>query len=88
VASIGLGMTLFHTANVFLDDFYEKTIPDDFAEGEKRAIQLGPKESDSVLVVKYQDKYYCTSNSCCHFGYSLAKSTLVEDKITCALHFA
>jgi len=47
-------MAMFTTTKIILDDlYYEKTIPDDFAEGEKRAIQLGPKESDSVLVVKY-----------------------------------
>lgn len=81
---------MYHNfSTVRMDDlFYEKTIPADFQEGEKRSIQVGPKEEDSVLVVKYDNKYYCLSNACPHFGFGLSKGPLFEDKITCPLHMA
>lgn len=49
---------------------------------------MGPDEDDSVLVVKYEGKYYCLSNACPHFGFGLGKGPLFEDKITCPLHMA
>ena len=48
-----LSFTLYHSKNIFNDSYYELTIDDDFEEGQKKAIQVGPKEEDSVLVVKY-----------------------------------
>jgi nitrite reductase/ring-hydroxylating ferredoxin subunit len=71
-----------------MDEFYEKIMDADFAEGEKRSVQVGPKEEDAVLVAKIDGKYYAVSNSCPHFGFSLAKGTMFGDKVSCSLHMA
>lgn len=63
-------------------------IDDNLQDGEMKEVQVGPKVEDTVLVMKYQGEYYCTQSKCSHFGFSLAKGTLVGDKIMCPLHNA
>ena len=53
-----------------------------------RELQVGPQLEDTVLLIKYHGKVYCTQSKCAHFGFSLAKGFLSGDKVICPLHNA
>lgn len=87
-SALGVGIGFHQYSNLQMDGFYEKTIKADFQEGEKRAVQVGPKEEDTVLVVKLDGKYHCVSEKCPHFGFALSKGPMFDDKVVCPLHMA
>lgn len=57
-------------------------------DGEMFALKVGEKDSDKVLVAKYQGKIYSLGNFCTHFGVPLAHSVLFDDKVICPAHNA
>ncbi|EAS02251.1 pyridine nucleotide-disulfide oxidoreductase (macronuclear) [Tetrahymena thermophila SB210] len=86
---IGVGIAGYSTSQSYhSDEYYEKVIPANLQEGQKIDVQVGPKEEDSVLVAKVDGKYYCVSNKCPHFGFSLSKGVMFYDKVVCPLHNA
>jgi nitrite reductase/ring-hydroxylating ferredoxin subunit len=60
----------------------------DLKDGEMFALKVGEKDSDKVLVAKYQGKIYSLGNFCTHFGVPLAHSVLFDDKVICPAHNA
>lgn len=76
------------TQKVFNEEMITVETEDNLQEGEVRELQVGPKLEDTVLVIKYEGKVYCTQSKCAHFGFSLAKGLLFGDKIICPLHNA
>jgi nitrite reductase/ring-hydroxylating ferredoxin subunit len=68
--------------------YYEVSIDDDLKEGEVREPQVGPSKDDVVLIIKFEDKYYCVQSSCPHAGLPLGKGALVGDKLICPFHNA
>ena len=67
---------------------YELTIEDNFHEGEMRAIQVGPKQEDIVLVSKVDGEIFCTQGNCPHVGANLSWGVLLNDRIVCPYHHA
>lgn len=57
-------------------------------EGEKRALKVGDKDEDKVLIAKYQGKLYAVGNFCSHFGVPLEGGAMFEDKVLCPAHSA
>ena len=57
-------------------------------EGEFKTIQVGPKDGDTVLLVKQDGKYFCVQNSCPHYGFPLNKGLLIGGLVVCPLHNA
>jgi len=49
---------------------------------------VGPKPEDTILVINYQGTIYSIQSKCSHFGFNLAKGSLIGDKIICPLHNA
>jgi len=40
-------------------------------DGEMREYKYGSKDGESILIIKYQDKFYATNNYCPHYGAPL-----------------
>lgn len=57
-------------------------------EGEKRVLKVGDKDSDRVLIAKYQGKIYAVGNFCSHFGVELGWGVIYDDKVLCPAHAA
>ncbi len=53
-----------------------------------RAIKVGDKEGDKVLISRYGGKLYATGNFCSHFGVPLEGGMLFDDKVMCPAHAA
>jgi nitrite reductase/ring-hydroxylating ferredoxin subunit len=51
-------------------------------------LKVGDKDSDKVLVARYQGKLYVTGGFCSHFGVPLAGGMLFDDKVMCPAHAA
>lgn len=52
------------------------------------ALTVGEKDSDKVLVARYNGKIYSCGNFCTHFGVPLAQSVLFDDRVICPAHNA
>lgn len=57
-------------------------------DGEMRAVKVGEKDDDKVLVVRYEGKLHAISNKCSHFGAPLNMGLLFDDKVLCPFHSA
>jgi len=57
-------------------------------EGEMRALSIGPKDEDKVLIAKYQGNLHSVGNFCTHFGAPLNTGVLFDDKVKCPWHVA
>ena len=53
-----------------------------------RAIKVGEKDGDKVLISRYGGKLYATGNFCSHFGVPLEGGMLFDDKVMCPAHAA
>ncbi len=61
---------------------------DSLAEGDMKELKVGSKDSDKVLIARYQGKLYSVGNYCTHFGAPLASGQLFDDKVLCPWHAA
>ncbi len=66
----------------------EITMADSLKDGDMAMLKVGEKDSDKVLVARYQGKLYSTGNFCSHFGVPLAGGMLFDDKVLCPAHAA
>ena len=69
----------FFASNEEQNPFYEVTVDANYAEGEMREVQVGPKKEDVVLVARVDGKYYCVQSTCPHFGLPLSKCKFVNE---------
>lgn len=53
-----------------------------------RGLKVGEKDSEKVLIARYQGELYATGSSCSHFGVDLTYGMLFDDKILCPAHAA
>jgi nitrite reductase/ring-hydroxylating ferredoxin subunit len=53
-----------------------------------RALKIGPKDEDKILIAKYQGKIHALGNACPHFGAPMHTGLLVDDKLLCPWHTA
>ena len=60
----------------------------ELAEGDMRGLKVGEKDSEKVLIARYQGELYATGSSCSHFGVDLTYGMLFDDKILCPAHAA
>ena len=91
LAATGLSTGLAYwmcSEKIFAEEQITVEIEDNLQEGEMKEVQVGPKIEDTVLVMRYQGKLYCTQSKCAHFGFALSKGLLVGDKLICPLHNA
>jgi len=61
---------------------------DRLGEGDMKALKVGEKDDEKVLIARYQDKLYATGNFCSHFGVPLNNGMLFDDKVLCPAHAA
>lgn len=78
----------YSSSKIFNEELQVFETEDNLKDGEIREIQVGPEITDTILVINHQGTIYSTQGQCSHFGFALAKGTLVGDKIICPLHNA
>lgn len=57
-------------------------------EGEMRLVKYGPKDTDTVMIYKFEGKFYATASKCPHANAPLEKGALFDDKVFCPWHGA
>lgn len=60
----------------------------DIPEGHIKEVKVGEGDSDKVIIANVDGQFYCVSSKCTHFGFSLSKGVLIDDKIICPFHAA
>ena len=60
----------------------------DLSEGEMKEVKYGPKDNESILVIKYDGTLRALSNYCPHFGAPMHTGLLIDNVIKCPWHGA
>ena len=60
----------------------------ELSDGNMKALLVGDKPDQKVLISRYQGKLYATGNACSHFGVPLEGGMLFDDKVLCPAHAA
>lgn len=57
-------------------------------EGEMKHVKYGQKDTESILVVRYEGKLRALSNSCPHFGAPMHTGVMIDNIVKCPWHGA